>query len=107
MLVPDSCYRQVADWVDRTHLRGRLVYFRCALPPGLSFRNCIPTRWYVNWQSNRLAVLRLAERELSHRFNLACCITGEQFLRETRAITQADRSSRPESATKGRSAPHR
>ena len=27
LLVPDELYTQVADWVDRTHLRGRLVYY--------------------------------------------------------------------------------
>lgn len=29
------------------------------------------------------------EREVSHRFDLACCLSQEQFRRETRAITQA------------------
>ncbi len=28
LLVPDAHYPRVAEWVDRTHLRGRLVYFR-------------------------------------------------------------------------------
>ncbi len=28
LLVPDAHYPAVADWVDRTHLKGRLVYFR-------------------------------------------------------------------------------
>ena len=27
LLVPDAHYRNVAEWVDRSHLRGRLVYF--------------------------------------------------------------------------------
>ncbi len=27
LLVPDAHYKAVADWVDRSHLRGRLVYF--------------------------------------------------------------------------------
>ncbi len=27
LLVPDARYRRVAEWVDRVHLRGRLVYF--------------------------------------------------------------------------------
>ena len=29
------------------------------------------------------------ERELAHRFDVACCATQEQFRRETRAITRA------------------
>ncbi|MGI9335581.1 MAG: ATP-binding protein, partial [Gammaproteobacteria bacterium] len=32
MLVPEELYRQVARYVDRTHLRGRLVYFRAREP---------------------------------------------------------------------------
>ena len=28
LLVPDDHYARVAEWVDRTHLRGRLVYYR-------------------------------------------------------------------------------
>ncbi len=28
LLVPDQHYSRVAEWVDATHLRGRLVYFR-------------------------------------------------------------------------------
>ena len=28
LLVPDEHYARVAEWVDRTHLKGRLVYFR-------------------------------------------------------------------------------
>lgn len=28
LLVPDPHYARVAEWVDRTHLTGRLVYFR-------------------------------------------------------------------------------
>src|ERR1700737_1192988 len=28
LLVPDNHYGRVSEWVDRTHLRGRLVYYR-------------------------------------------------------------------------------
>jgi uncharacterized protein YPO0396 len=35
------------------------------------------------------------ERELSHRFDVACCATQEQFRRETRAITQAGQVKAP------------
>lgn len=90
VLVPDSCYRQVADWVDRTHLRGRLVYFRVRASARLELPELHPDSLV-----RKLAIKSDSpfydwlERELSHRFNLACCITGEQFLRETRAITQA------------------
>src|SRR5204863_8292482 len=35
------------------------------------------------------------ERELAHRFDVACCATQEQFRRETRAITRAGQIKAP------------
>ncbi len=90
LLVPDEHYARVADWVDRTHLRGRLVYFRVrqvsrgelpslhrdSLARKLSIK---PDSPFYDW----------LERELAQRFDVACCATQEQFRRETRAITRA------------------
>ncbi len=90
MLVPDACYTSVAEWVDRVNLKGRLVYFRVrAVRPGdvpdvhsdslvhkLSIK---PDSLFHAW----------LERELAHRFDVACCMTQEQFRREKRAITRA------------------
>ncbi len=96
LLVPDSHYQQVADWVDRTHLRGRLVYFRVrgstrsevsALHPDSLVRKLIikPDSPFYDW----------LERELARRFDVACCATREQFRRETRAITRAGQTKSP------------
>ena len=90
LLVPDTHYQRVSDWVDRTHLRGRLVYFRVrafsrselpALGPDSLVRKLVikPDSPFYDW----------LERELAHRFDIACCVTSEQFRRETRAITRA------------------
>jgi len=90
LLVPDRHYEAVADWVDRTHLKERLVYFRVrpgsrselpelhrdSLARKLAIKNGTP---FFDW----------LERELAHRFNVACCTTQEQFRREPRAITRA------------------
>jgi len=89
LLVPDDRYQRVSEWVDRTHLRGRLVYFRVRAsargkPPELHPDSLVrklaikPDSPFYDW----------LERELAHRFNVACCMTGEQFRRETRAITR-------------------
>lgn len=89
LLVPDTCYQQVADWVDRTHLRGRLVYFRVRgttrgdvsplHPDSLVHKLAIkPDSPFYDW----------LERELARRFDFACCATSEQFRRETRAVTR-------------------
>ncbi len=90
LLVPDVHYKAVAEWVDSAHLRGRLVYFhvrprkagdlpdlhRDSLVRKLAIK---PDSPYYDW----------LERELAHRFDVACCATQEQFRRETRAITRA------------------
>lgn len=90
LLVPDRFYPQVVDWVDRTHLRGRLVYFRIhervpqdlpSLHPDSLVRKLEihPESPFYDWM----------ERELAQRFDLACCDSHEQFRRETRAVTRA------------------
>ena len=96
LLVPDAHYAAVVDWVDKTHLRGRLVFFR--IRSGV--RRDLPVL-----QSDSLA-RKLAikpdspfyewlEQELAHRFNVVCCSTHEQFRRETRAITRAGQIKAP------------
>ncbi len=96
LLVPDRFYAKVAEWVDRTHLRGRLVYFRVRERargdlPSLHADSLVrklqvkPDSPFYDW----------IEREVAHRFDLACCLTQEQFRRETRAITQAGQIKAP------------
>ena len=90
LLVPDGHYARVAEWVDRTHLKGRLVYFRVRAgsraelptihPASLACKLALkPDSSYYDW----------LEREVAHRFDVACCTTQEEFRREARAITRA------------------
>ena len=96
LLVPDRYYAKVAEWVDHTHLRGRLVYFRVregvrgelpSLHPDSLVRKLQvkPDSPFYDW----------LEREVAHRFDLACCLSQEQFRRETRAITRAGQIKAP------------
>jgi len=90
LLVPDTHYKAVADWVDSAHLRGRLVYFhvrprKAAELPDLH-RDSLARKLAIKPDSPHYDWL---ERELAHRFDVACCATQEQFRRETRAITRA------------------
>ena len=96
LLVPDAHYKVVADWVDRQHLRARLVYFhvrprRQANVPDLHADSLArklaikPDSPFYDW----------LERELAQRFDVACCVTAEQFWRETRAITRAGQTKDP------------
>ncbi len=90
LLVPDQHYTKVAEWVDKTHLRGRLVYYRMRQ----SSRGELPNL-HRDSLARKLAIkpdspfYDWLERELTHRFDVACCATQEQFRRETRAITRA------------------
>ncbi|HET9034508.1 MAG TPA: ATP-binding protein [Dokdonella sp.] len=90
LLVPDAHYRKVAEWVDGAHLRGRLVYFHVrdrkvkALPD--LHRDSLVRKLAIKPDSPCYDWL---ERELAHRFDVACCTNQEQFRRETRAITHA------------------
>ncbi|MBX9669683.1 MAG: hypothetical protein K2X93_18815 [Candidatus Obscuribacterales bacterium] len=90
LLVPDEHYVAVNDWVDGTHLKGKLVYFRVRdnsqqnsqnlHPDSLAKKLSIkPDSVFYDW----------LEGEVARRFDFACCNTREQFRRELRAITQA------------------
>jgi uncharacterized protein YPO0396 len=89
LLVPDEHYRAVVEWVDATRLQGRLVYYRvrggsrAALPD--IHRDSLVRKLSIKPDSPFYEWL---ERELIHRFDVACCATTEQFRRETRAITR-------------------
>lgn len=96
LLVPDEHYEEVMGWVDRTHLRGRIVYFRVRQSsrgelPNLHRDSLVrklavkPDSPFYDW----------LERELAHRFDVACCATQEQFRRELRAITRAGQIKAP------------
>jgi uncharacterized protein YPO0396 len=96
LLVPDAHYEQVAEWVDRTHLHGRLVYFRVRA----ATRNDVPTL-DAHSLVRKLAIkpdspfFDWLERELVRRFDMACCTNSEHFRRETRAITRAGQTKSP------------
>ncbi|ACF43179.1 ATP-binding protein [Pelodictyon phaeoclathratiforme] len=96
LLVPDHHYPKVAEWVERTNLKGRLVYFRvrplsrseqlpdhpASLARKLAIKGDSP---YFDW----------LEREVAHRFDLVCCMSQEEFRREKKAITQAGQIKSP------------
>ena len=96
LLVPDAHYAQVARWVDKTDLKGRLVYFRVREsrrrePPSLH-PDSLVRKLSIKPGSEFHAWLDL---ELAHRFDVACCATGEQFRREPRAVTRAGQIKMP------------
>ena len=90
LLVSDKNYADVTEWVDKTHLRGRIVYFRVRGGlrgdlPGLH-RDSLARKVSIKPDS---PFYDWIGREIAHRFDVACCATQEQFRRETHAITRA------------------
>ncbi len=92
LLVDDAHYPRVAEWVDRTQLGGRLVYYRV--------REARSSDRWVDAVEPHSLVRKLAvkpdssmfgwlEAELANRFDYSCCDSLDQFRREQRAITRA------------------
>lgn len=89
LLVPDRHYAAVADWVDKTQLRGRLVYFRVSTQTGLKTQTLHPNslvhKVSIKDDSEFYPWL---EQEMGKRFDVACCESLEQFRKEQQAITR-------------------
>ena len=89
LLVPDDVYGEVAEWVDRTHIGERLVYFR------VRERRASTSSLHPHSLVRKLAIKADSafygwlDAELARRFDYACCATLEQFRREDRAITRS------------------
>lgn len=90
LLVPEEHYADVSKYVDDTHLKGRLVYYKVnvddvrdaapSVPDSLAKKIEIkPESVYYNW----------LEYELVKRFNYICCEDTARFRREKQAITLA------------------
>lgn len=90
LLVPETVYKDVAEWVNATHLRGRLVYYlvrhrsrhgRVDIHPDslVGKLDIKPDTPFYPW----------LEKELATRFDYACCKDIRQFFREPRAVTEA------------------
>jgi len=89
LLVPEALYAQVSHYVDRTHLRGRIVYLRVPeQAPRSSGRSTSPQsvvrKLAIKPDTASYAFL---ERELAEHFDYACCESLEEFRRLPRAIT--------------------
>lgn len=88
LLIPDVHYAAVAAWIERTHLGGRLVYFRVRRPrpdmPALHPASLV-RKLAIKSDS---AFSHWVEREIAHRFDYACCDTSEMFRREQRALSR-------------------
>ncbi len=89
LLVPDPLYSQVSRYVDQTHLRGRLVYFRVresdARQSGKTLQpDSLANRLRIKPESEFYPWL---EAQLQKRFDFICCHDLDRFRRLPKAIT--------------------
>lgn len=95
LLVPEALYERVSDWVERTRLRGRLVYFRVHEARGevpMAAPDSLVHKLRIQPESAFYAWL---ERELVRRFDYVCCEDMTRFRREQRAVTRAGQVKAP------------
>jgi len=96
LLVPDEHYRTASDWIDRNHLRARLVYHR--VPAGRPARETRPPRQSAAGRPLLVDLLDIRpgssflpwlQRELGHRADYECATTMEEFRRASKAVTRS------------------
>lgn len=91
LLIPDSLYKRITQWVNSTNLKGKLVYYRVTekeqrepkkVPAG-SIIDKIEIRKesiYSSW----------LEKELTNRYgDIICCEELEEFRRVSRGLTRS------------------
>ncbi len=90
LLVGEDRYPRVAEYVDRTNLRGRLVYFRVRKDSDSVVR---PGDAGVETLASKIEVKRhpsfepWVSAQLARRFDHACCRTLDDFRRNEKAVT--------------------
>jgi len=90
ILVADRYYREVSSFVDKTNLKGRIVYFK--IPDNLEIGK--------RKEAEKCSLIQKVDikvdsefhgwiaNEMYERFNFICCESIEQFQREVKAITK-------------------
>lgn len=93
VLVSDDDYAAVNAYVHRTHLKGRLVYYRItddgANGAKATQREVPPDHvpYKLEIKQDNLTFYQWLRGQLVRQFKYVCCDTIEQFQREVRAIT--------------------
>ena len=89
LLVPDDLYQSISHYVDKTHLRGRLVYYRVRQPD--ERQRPMDRRPRYLWCKLEIkadnAFQWWLQNELARRFDHHCCEGLSEFRRLPKAIT--------------------
>ena len=88
LLVAEAHYAAVSAYVDRTHLAGRLVYFRTAAearPPAPLAPQSLANKLEIKADSPSYQWLL---SELARAYDYLCCATLDEFRRHPKALTR-------------------
>ena len=88
LLVPETLYHQVSYYVEKTHLKGRLVYYK-VINPRASFNEQMAKGALINKLEIKPDTCFYAwlEQQLNLRFDYICCESMDQFHRTPKAIS--------------------
>ena len=96
LLVPETLYAQVSEWVDRTNSRGRIVYYKVSAKWQDNVFDLHPDSLVRKLDVKPDSVFSAWIRtEIAKRFDYACCGDMGQFRREKQAITIAGQIKAP------------
>jgi uncharacterized protein YPO0396 len=93
VLVPEVLYKRVSNYVEKTNLKGRLVYFKVPDSPkgikGHRIQKDVSEKSLFNKIEIKpdTAFYDWLEHEIRENFDYICCDDIEQFQREPRAIS--------------------
>lgn len=88
LLVPEALYATVTDYVDRTNLRGRLVYFRVREERNAVDRDDLEGTLAAKIDVRPFGIFESWIRvQLARRFDYRCCRDTTDFRRYDKAIT--------------------
>jgi uncharacterized protein YPO0396 len=92
LLVPEQYYAKISDWVDKTHLRGRLVYYRVQARQTSEVFDKAPQAnslvHKIQIKADSIFYPWLTQ-ELLKRFDYLCAEHIDDFRRASQAITQS------------------
>ena len=88
LLVTEEYYQRVSDYVEQTHLRGKLVYLKVEYP-----KNSIPYEYAEESLLRKISIkpdsvfFRIVQKLLHERFDIPCVEDMEQFRRNKTALS--------------------
>ena len=88
LLVPEELYGKVSRWVDKTNLRGRLVYYKVDVNFSSGIQETDSKLIFSKVRVKTDSLFRLwLEDQLIRRFDYICCESLEEFRKARKGIT--------------------